>query len=57
MKNLLLLLLVVMTSACASNRDLSKGLSNTDKLEPSPCACDPIPYETPDFEWTVIKHG
>lgn len=57
MKKIIIILLVVMTSACASKRDLSKDLSNTDKLEPSPCACDPIPYETPEFEWTMRKNA
>ena len=54
-KLIILFLLAVVVSGCASKRDLTGNLSGTDKLEPSPCACMPVPYEIRNLEW--VSHG
>lgn len=40
-------------SACTSNVELQKDGTGSDEMLRSPCACLPIPYDPPSFEWVT----
>ncbi|GAB3127250.1 hypothetical protein [Novispirillum itersonii] len=55
-KTLILTLFLAFTvSACgAVNRDteLPKNGTGSDEMKPSPCACQPIPFNSRGFDWS-----
>ncbi|MCK5295645.1 MAG: membrane lipoprotein lipid attachment site-containing protein [Alphaproteobacteria bacterium] len=57
MKKLIaIIFLTALVTGCSATRNLNGNLSDTDKLEESPCAgCMQIPYEDPSFEWSELN--
>ena len=43
--------LAVTLTACGSSREIQKDGSGTDEMLKSPCACVPVPYDAPGYEW------
>jgi len=51
MKKILAIATVLLLSACASDMELQQEGSGSDEMKPSPCACDPIPYQFKGITW------
>ena len=46
--------LSVALSACGTNRvELQQDGTGLDELLPSPCACNPLPYDTEFYRWGI----
>ncbi|CAA7619320.1 hypothetical protein [Magnetospirillum sp. UT-4] len=45
------LLAVLLLAACGSAREIQHDGTGTDEMLKSPCACLPVPYTAPGFQW------
>ncbi len=52
-KRILMVLAVLLLSACAPDTEVQHDGSGSDQMLKSPCACSPVPYQAPGFKWNV----
>lgn len=51
MKLLTVVTLVLTLAACAAPREMPRNGNGTDEMKLSPCACDPIPFNSEGYRW------